>query len=213
LFDSLGTREDNEARFVMKKVLVFIAVVGLSASLGAQSVAELAKRERARRESLKGRHAVVIRNRDLLLVRKAPAIEIAANEAEVNLEEAEGQDVEPVAVPEESVPEGRHFVPRVEADGPVLMGEAASNRVVSSTRTLEAQLRAATDLVDLLTTKINALRQQFEYQDAMVPGYVIQQQLDETNQRLVKAQAQQARIQAEVNKNNSGKKAPGDVER
>jgi hypothetical protein len=53
-----------------------------------------------------------------------------------------------------------------------------------------------------------SLRQQFEAQDAMVPGYVIQQQLDETNQKLVKAQAQLARIEALAAKGATGKKAP-----
>jgi hypothetical protein len=195
----------------MKKASILLAVLGLSASLAAQSVADLAKRERARREALKGRHAVVIRNRDLLLVLKAPAVEVAASEEAV--EPAEDTAVEPAEAPEETVPEGRHFVPRVEANGPTFMGEDAAVPGASSTRALEAQLRAATDLVDLLTTKMNALRQQYEYQDAMVPGYVIQQQIDETNQRLVKAQAQQARIQAEIEKKSPAKKAPGDIER
>ena len=79
--------------------------------------------------------------------------------------------------------------------------------------TLEAQLKAANELVDLLTTKMAALRQQFESQDAMVPGYVIQQQLDETSQRLVKAQAQQARIEAQMAKGAPAKKAPGGPDR
>ncbi len=60
---------------------------------------------------------------------------------------------------------------------------------------------------------MNALRQQYEAQDSMVPGYVIQQQLDETGQRLVKAQAQQARIEAMVEKRGAAKKAPGEPER
>jgi molybdenum cofactor biosynthesis enzyme MoaA len=67
-------------------------------------------------------------------------------------------------------------------------------------KALEAQLKAAQELVDLLTTKMNALRQQYEAQDAMVPGYVIQQQMDETGQRLARAQAQEARIRAEMSK-------------
>ena len=46
----------------------------------------------------------------------------------------------------------------------------------------------------------------------MVPGYVIQQQLDETNQRLLKAQAQQARIEAQIAKAGPAKKAPGATE-
>jgi hypothetical protein len=180
--------------------MLFIAVIGLSVSLSAQSVAELAKREKARRETLKGHHAVVVRNQDLLLVQKAPAVEIGKpDEAAVG----EDQDVVPSTTSEETESEGRHIVPRVEANGPAFMGEDAPAPLASSTKTLDAQLKSAKDLVDLLTTKMNALRQQFEFQDAMVPGYVIQQQIDETNQRLVKAQAQQARIQAKIDKNNT----------
>jgi uncharacterized small protein (DUF1192 family) len=37
--------------------------------------------------------------------------------------------------------------------------------------------------------------------------------MDETNQRLMKAQAQQARIQAEVNKRGPGRKDAGAVDR
>jgi hypothetical protein len=47
----------------------------------------------------------------------------------------------------------------------------------------------------------------------MVPGSVIQEQMAETNQRLVKAQAQQARIQAELEKKGLAKKNPGAVDR
>jgi len=194
----------------MKKTLVFIAVIGLSASLSAQSVADLAKRERARREALKGRHAVVVRNQDLLLVRKAPAVEIGSPDEALVIEDQNAASSTPL---EGAGSEGRTIVPRVEESGPVFMGEDAAVPLASSTRTLDAQLKAASDLVDLLTTKMNALRQQYEFQDSMVPGYVIQQQIDETNQRLVKAQAQMARIQANIDKKTAEKKEPGDIER
>ncbi len=195
----------------MKKVLIVLAVVGLSASLGAQSVVDLAKREKERRESLKGRHTVVVTNADLLLVKKLPAVEV------VNAGEAGGRETqggEPAVSPSGSgASQGRRIVPRVSADGPEIMSDGASIDQSTSVQTLEAQLQSANDLVDLLTTKMNALRQQFEFQDAMVPGYVIQQQIDETYQRLVKAQAQQVRIQAEMDKRGLGKKEPGAVDR
>ncbi len=60
----------------MKRAALFVVVFGLAASLGAQSLADLAKQEKARRESLKGRHAVVVRNADLLKIQKAPAVQI-----------------------------------------------------------------------------------------------------------------------------------------
>lgn len=205
----------------MKRAFLFFIVFGLAASLGAQSLAELAKREKARRESLKGRHAVVVRNADLLKVQKAPAVQVTEPEV------AEPYDAENAATEPETVlgedeqanlpsgsgaPPNRRNVPRSAPDGPLITGDANRDSEEGG-GTLDAQLKASKDLVDLLTTKMNALRQQYEAQDSMVPGYVIQQQLDETNQRLVKAQAQQARIEAMVEKRGAAKKAPGEPER
>jgi hypothetical protein len=206
----------------MKKFLLFVTVMGLTASLGAQSVVELAKREKARRESLKGRHATVVKNYDLLRIKKVPGVEVANPDAMTGEpDQALGEDVtvdasnEDQSIPPSGsgAPSGRRIVPRVAADGPTIMGDNAAADQAASGATLDAQLQAANELVDLLTTKMNALRQQYEYQDAMVPGYVIQQQIDETNQRLLKAQAQQARIQAEVNKRGPGRKDAGAVDR
>ncbi len=205
----------------MKKILVFIAVFGFAAYLGAQSLADLAKVEKARRESLKGRHAAVITNAGLLRVQKVPAVESTPSESGEGAV-GEGQGVEPATVPDEGDPAGlssgsgtppsRRIVPSVSPNGPLITGDVNRDQAEGG-GTLEAQLKASKDLVDLLTTKMNALRQQFESQDAMVPGYVIQQQLDETGQRLVKAQAQEARIEAQIAKGGAPKKAPGGPER
>jgi hypothetical protein len=208
----------------MRRFFLFIAVIGLAASLGAQSVVDLAKREKERRESLKGRHAVVVKNHDLLQVKKLPAVEVSDAGAAVGKAGlGEAQAVEPATISSDAAqavspsdsgaPQARRIVPRVSTDGPTIMDSGASIDQATSAQTLEAQLKSATELVDLLTTKMNALRQQYEFQDAMVPGYVIQQQIDETNQRLVKAQAQQARIQSEMDKRGLGKKDSGAVDR
>ncbi len=206
----------------MKKILVFIAIFGFSAYLGAQSLADLAKMEKARRESLKGRHAAVITNADLLRVQKIPAVLVAPPGAESGEGVVgEGQDVEPATVPDEgesaNLPSGsgapsRRIMPSVAPNGPLITGDV-NRDLAEGGGTLEAQLKAANELVDLLTTKMAALRQQFEFQDAMVPGSVVQQQLDETGQRLVKAQAQQARIEAQIAKGAAPKKAPDEPER
>jgi hypothetical protein len=103
-------------------------------------------------------------------------------------------------------------MPRVAAAGPALMGDGAAEDQATSGGTLEAQFKAAQELVDLLTTKMNALRQQYEFQDVMVPGSVIQEQMAETNQRLVKAQAQEARIRSEMEKKGLAKRDPGAVD-
>ncbi len=165
----------------------------------------------------------MVKNIDLLRVQKVPAVQVTVpEETGGETVSGEGQDVEPETVSEgtepaslpsgSGAPSGRRIVPSVAPDGPLITGDV--NRDQAEGRgTLEAQLKAATELVDLLTTKMAALRQQFESQDAMVPGYVIQQQLDETSQRLVKAQAQQARIEAQMAKGAPAKKAPGGPDR
>lgn len=206
----------------MKRTLLLIAVLGLSASLGAQSLVELAKREKARRESLKS-HAAVVKNADLLRVEKVPAVEVVVPEPSIAEElfsesggaaggSAPGEDGSASLPSGSGAPSGRRIVPTVGPEGPLITGEANRDQEGPG-GTLEAQLEASKELVDLLTTKMNALRQQFEYQDAMVPGYVIQQQLDDTNQRLLKAQAQQARIEAQIAKRAPGKKSPAGEER
>ena len=190
----------------MKKALIVLAVVGLAASLGAQSLVDLAKREKDRREALKGRHAVVVKNKDLLRVQKLPAVEIVDTSGRAD--EAD-QTVSPL----DSEAPVRQIAPRVAADGPTIMGNGESSDQASSEETLEARLKSANELVDLLTTKMNALRQQYEFQDAMVPGSVIQEQMADTNQRLMKAQALQAKIHAEMDKRGLGKKNPGNADR
>lgn len=205
----------------MKRFLALIAVLGFASLLGAQSLTDLAKIEKARRESLKGRHAVVIGNAELLRVKKVPAVQVT-NPGEIPGETVseEGQDVEPAPVPEESepanlpsgsgAPQSRRITPSVGPNGPLITGDVNRDQI-EGRGTLEAQLKAANEVVDLLTTKMASLRQQFESQDAMVPGYLIQQQLDETSQRLFKAQAQQARIEAQIAKGAPAKKAPGEL--
>ncbi len=216
---------NGQRESAMKRFFIVLAVIGLAASLGAQGVAELAKREKERREGLKGRHAVVVKNHDLLQVKKLPAVEVAlpiqeggegalAEDQAADAAALSSDDAAQSVTPSGSgAPSGRRITPRVAAAGPTLMGDGAATDQSTSGRTLDAQLKAAQELVDLLTTKMNALRQQYEFQDAMVPGYVIQEQIAETNQRLVKAQAQEARIQAEMNKKGLAKKDPGAADR
>ena len=207
----------------MKRLFLIVAVLALACALSAQSLAELSKREKARRESLKGERAAVVTNVDLLRVKKTTAVEVVPPEAEGDIvlegeeppvSEAPGlSEGQAVIEPSGSgAPAGRRIVPRVGADGPVITADA-NRDLIEPGGTLEAQLAAAKEMVDLLTTKMNALRQQFEYQDAMVPGYVIQKQLDDTNQRLLKAQAQMARIEGLVQKKAPGRKTPGQTER
>jgi len=178
----------------MKRALIFLAVIGLAASLGAQSLVELAKREKERRESFRGCHAVLVTNRDLLQVKKVAAVEVT------NPDAVSGDDLRGAAATDVSDDAGLAEPPpgSKAASRPTRMGDNATDDPTEGGGPLEDQLKAADELVDHLTTEMNALLQQYEAQNTMVPGSVIQQQIEETNQRLVRAQARQSKIRAKM---------------
>ena len=190
----------------MKRALIFLAVIGLAASLGAQSLVELAKREKERRESFRGRHAVFVKNRDLLLVKLVAAVEVT------NPDAVPGDDLQGAAATDVSDDAGLAPPPSGSkaASRPTRMGDNAADDPTEGGGPLEDQLKAADELVDQLTTEMNALLQQYEAQNAMVPGSVIQEQIEETNQRLVRAQTRQSKILAKMGKKGLAlKKDPG----
>jgi len=184
----------------MKRVLIFLAVLGFAASLGAQSLVELAKREKERRESFRGHHAVLVKNQDLLRVKKVPAVEVT------NPDALSGNDLQAAdqgaAATDGSEDAGLATPPSAAkaASGPALMGDTATDDPTEGGGPLEDQLKAADELVDQLTAEMNALLQQYEAQNTMVPGSVIQQQIEETNQRFVRAQTRQSKILAKMGK-------------
>ena len=187
----------------MKRLLIVLAVIAFAASLGAQSLTELAKREKARRESFRGRHAVVITNQDLLLVKKVPAIEVTIPEGESR--EALPPEDQQAAATDIGGEAGLATPPPGSEAGsePPEAEQNVTDEIPDSGEPLEDQLKAVDKLVEELTTEMSSLRQQFEAQNAMVPGGVIQQQIEETFQRLTQAQARQAKIREKM-----GSKAP-----
>ena len=198
----------------MKKLLIALAVIGFAASLGAQSLTELARREKVRRESFRGRHAVVITNQDLLLVKKVPAIEVTIPEGQAR-EALPAEDQQAAAA---DIGGGGGLVtppPGSEADAePAETEPSVTDEIPDSGEPLEDQLKAVDKLVDELTIELNSLRQQFEAQNAMVPGGVIQQQIEETFQRLSQAQTRQAKIREKMgSKAPPIKKDPGSADR
>jgi hypothetical protein len=181
----------------MKRALIVVAVLGLTASLGAQSLVELAKREKERRAQFRGRHAAVVTSRELALVKKTGAVVVTIPESWPGDETAAGTGPEAA----ETVYDGGLVA---SPSDPGAAGEAAAaaetaeDPIPDSAEALADQLRAIDELVDGLTAEMNALRQRYESQNSMVPGYVIQEQLDELNRRLTRAQARQAAIEAKM---------------
>jgi len=166
-----------------------MAVLG---ALYGQSVTDLARQEKARRESLKSRCAKLVTNADLAALRKLPAM-IAPSEQ--TADENPAMSGGPVSNP--TAPQGEVMVPTVAPDGPALSysGRSGSLRDVGN---IEAQLRAANEQVDLLTDKMNQLLQAANNLNTMTPRDVIMQQIDDTNQKLAQAQDDAAKLKAQL---------------
>jgi hypothetical protein len=190
----------------MKKTMAIPLLLIMVGSVRAQSVVELSRLEKARRENLKGGRVKVVTNEDLTILHRAPAIT-------VNPDSMTAMNSEPAAgvgpAPSNAGPV-RTIIPNVVGNGPKLFGEADSSGAgdPGSGGSVEARLKAVQERIDLLTTKMNALWQEFYAQNTMTPQDVIQQRIDETYQKLVKAQEEEVKLKAqmETGKNKSTEK-------
>jgi hypothetical protein len=194
----------------MKKLIVVTIFVALVGSLYGQSVSELARREKARREALKGNRAKVITNVDLAAVRKTPAVVVVNPDSaeESNAPGITGQDSSGLTSGGAGDTSGPVvMVPTVAKNGPVLMGNNDSADAPASAGDAESRLKAANELIDLLSTKMNALMQESNNLNTMTPKDVIQRQIDETNRKLIRVQEEAARLKDQIE---AGKKTPQD---
>ncbi|MBM3305538.1 MAG: hypothetical protein FJY79_06310 [Candidatus Aminicenantes bacterium] len=181
-------------------VLVFLPLV-LTAFLQSQSVVELAKKEKERREALKGKSATVVTNAELAKVKKKPSIdpaETAVVEGEAEAEAA-GQAVREGATPPEKEEAAEQAV--AAADVQVIPAEPAE----PSPQELDAKqnelLEAASEkqeMVDLLALKMNALYQEFYGLDNQKSKELLQIQISDTYDKLLKAEADAAKARKEV---------------
>jgi len=187
----------------MKKTIAIPLLLIMAGSLRAQSVVELSRLEKARRENLKGGRIRVVTNEDLTTLHRAPAIAVTSDSmAEMNPEPAAGAG----PAPSNAAPV-RTIVPNVISNGTKLFGAAdsSSGDVPGSGGSVEARLKAVQERIDLLTTKMNALWQEFYAQNTMTPQDVIQQRIDETYQKLVQAQEEETKLKAQIE---TGKNKP-----
>lgn len=181
----------------MRKTPAWIAFFILAACLEAQSVAEIARLEKARRAGLARQPITVITNADLDNLRKTAAMgaPIPAPEAAQSVEttgEAEiPAESEPVPAPSQPT---RRIQPRVVRNGPALVDAKGTPITASTAGNLEAGLRAVREKIDLLETKLTALQQRFYLNNDMTPQDLLQQEIDETFKKLESARAEEAKL-------------------
>lgn len=149
-----------------------------------QSLTEAAKKEKERRESLKGKAGVVVTNADLAGIKKKPAVAPQAP--------AEGE--KPAAAAKPGEPSSGEAAP------PADLQAAARKKFDEKKSELEGRLSKARELVELLNLKMSALQQQFYSFNSMTAKDQVQKQLSETHQRLQAAQAEEAKVKDELDK-------------
>lgn len=183
----------------MKKITAWTVFFILAACLEAQSVAELARSEKARREGFARRPIVVITNADLDGLRKTAAMgtPIPVPEPQPSVETTDEAGIpaesEPVSAPSQPI----RIQPRILRNGPALVDAKGAPITSSTARNLEAGLRAVREKIDLLETKLTALQQRFYLNNDMTPQDLIQKEIDETFQKLEAARAEELKLTEE----------------
>jgi len=164
----------------MKKILIVLFVpLWFVSFLSAQSLAEAAKKEKARREGLKGKKVVLVTNTDLSKITRKPAVTVVQP-----IEPATGAKPGESTTPQAQPP--RESPPPLP---PPLGNPALSGREYEAQKAqLVAQVQQAEEMVDLLQTKLGGLWQEFYSMDDMKTKDKIQQDISDFYAKLQSAE-------------------------
>jgi hypothetical protein len=176
--------------------------------LQSQSLADLAKKEKERRATLKGKGATVVTTADLAKVKKRPAVESGNQEqtAEGGTEAAqagvaEGQAQEGATPP---VTAGQAEAAGAQAgkaadETPPAENPAPSAQDVQKKQNELAEIaQQKADMVDLLTTKMNSLYQEFYGLDNVKSREMVQLQISDTYDKLLKAETESSKAKKDL---------------
>jgi hypothetical protein len=167
-------------RRTVTPILLLLTCVFL---LSAQSLVDVAKKEKERRAKLKGKKSIVVTNSILKKKKIEPAISVQILESPIK------------EIPSVSRIPDKRSLDNVSNQAPSEKDQASFYDV----KDLEKKWEEANEYVALLTLKMNALWQEFYSMDDMTPRDHIQRQISETYLKLQKAQidAEQAKKEME----------------
>lgn len=181
-----------------KIAAAFLLPLFLASLCFSQSLAEIARQERERREALKGKKAVVVTNADLAKMKKKPALEIPPVEP---APEGGGATVDAPPSPEsqpaaEPVAPAAASEPVSETGPPAETPESGASQ--QTLQELQARWEKAREYVELLTIKMGALWQEYYGQQSLTAREALQQSISETFLKLEKAQEEETRARREL---------------
>ncbi len=178
---------DKPRTMGIKKIVLIISLFSFFGSfLCPQTLTEIAKKEKERREGLKGKKAVVVTNADLARLKKKPALEI------------------PPAPPEPQ-PEEQTALTTPSSTGETLglsgpTGSPQGGESEATLKALQEKGEKAKEYVELLTLKMSALWQQFYGLDNLSSKEAVQQAIAETFIKLQDAQTEETKARQELEK-------------
>ncbi len=188
----------QKKRFLAVLVLPLV----LASFLQSQSLADLAKKEKERRAALKGKPATVVTTADLTKVKKRPAVESTSQEqaaeagaevAQAGAAEAQAQEgVTPPATGEQAAAAAQVEKPAEETP------PATAQDLQKKQNELADIAQQKAEMVDLLTTKMNALYQEFYGLDNLKSREMVQIQISDTYDKLLKAETESAKAKKDL---------------
>jgi hypothetical protein len=177
-----------------KKLLISLFLPLLLASfLQSQSLAELAKKEKERRAAMKGKSATVTTSADLAKVKRKASVESVAQEqtAEEVAAQAGQADVkaEQGAAPPAAGQPAAAAADKPAEETPPGEKPAMSEKEFQAKQAEFAEVcKQKEEMVDLLKLKLNSLYQEFYGLDNMKSREIIQIQISDTYDKLLKAE-------------------------
>lgn len=190
----------NKKRFV---AFLFLPLV-LASFLQSQSLVDLAKKEKERRAAMKGKTATVITTADMARVKKRPAVESSGQEqaAAEGAEAVEGQAKEGVTPPttgeQAAEAAAQAEKPAEEAAPPAEPAAQSAQDIQKKQNELAEAAQQKAEMVDLLTTKMNALYQEFYGLDNLKSREMVQLQISDTYDKLLKAETESAKAKKDL---------------
>ncbi len=181
-----------------KKIIVAISLpLFLTCVLSSQSLVDLAKKEKERREKLKNQEKTVVTNADLSNIKRGPALTTSRQPDFSEGSATAGSSAE-MSAQDKAEPSGAR--PRSSGARSQDRAEPQEN----TTNELEQKWKSKREQVGLLTTRVNGLWQEFYSMDDMGSREGIQRNISETSLRLQKAKEEEAAARKEYQQARTG---------
>jgi hypothetical protein len=191
-----------------KLVAMFFLPLLLASFLQSQSLTDLAKKEKERRAALKGK-GITVTTADIAKVKRRPAVEATGQDetagegaAQAGQAAVTGQQEGAPPAAGQQAAEAAAGAPEkaaAEDENPAGQKPAISDQDIQKKQKELADIaQEKIDMVDLLTTKMNSLYQEFYGLDNLKSREMVQLQISDTYDKLLKAEADSAKAKKDL---------------